>query len=225
MKNYFILLTALGALLSSCNKDDEPTDPVIEDSSPTPTDNSSLTFRNLNFTATYSYFSTDGSMTIPVDSNEAKLETASIDISFIQANEIHAVGFMDPIVQSQNIWDSDEYFTLWLDGAVETRYFITSLEKVHFDSAQADQNKISVYLSDSSVTSAPHNIYPVGSSVGIIEPSTYAEPVERGDVFGFENTSTGKLGLIYIHEEQRFLWPTNNTGTSNETVIDIIREH
>ena len=86
-KIILMLLTISTLSITSCKKDDDLPTP-----SPTPT--ASKSFLNLTFNTTNAYFSTDGSMSTPVDSNQAKTITSKIDITFIFNYDYTKPGFL-----------------------------------------------------------------------------------------------------------------------------------
>ncbi|MEX0966632.1 MAG: hypothetical protein WD077_05305 [Bacteroidia bacterium] len=214
-KNQLIaMLTMLCIVLfTSCKKE--------EDDTPTPA--VSGVFLNLTFNTKNAYFSTDGSMSAPVDSGKAKTMTDKIDITFIFNYDYVEAGFFDPIARSQ-VWYWDDYYNPWLSTAVETRYYSTTLTKADFDAAQADKGKIATYFSDTSTVLAPHEIFPEGSCIGGRQThSPESVILSRGQVFGFKNTSSGKRGLLYIRTDQYTGWPAPFSST--DTKVDIIREN
>ena len=210
------LLTISIVSITSCKKDDDSTAPT-----PTPTTTASKSFLNFTFNTTNAYFSTDGSMTAPVDESQAKTITSKVDITFIYNFDYFEPGFFDPKARSQN-WGWDEYYKPWLSTAVETRYYSTTLTKADFDAAQTDQSKIATYFSNSSTVLAPHGIFPTGSCIGGRD-SGPSSTLSQGQVFGFKNTTSGKRGLLYIRTDQSSGWPfpISNSNTN----VDIIREN
>lgn len=212
---FLLMLFSLSiVLISGCKKDDEEETPTV-----TP----AKSFPNLTFNPASAYFSTNGTMTAPVDSNQAKTITSKIDITFIYNFDYFEPGFFDPIARSQ-VWYWDEYYQPWLSTAVETRYYTTSLTKADFDAAKNDQSKIATYFSLSGTALAPHGIFPTGSCIGGRQSgSPESVLLTEGAVFGFKNTSTGKRGLIYIRTDQSYGWP--NAFVDVDTKVDIIREN
>lgn len=200
----------------SCKKekDNIPTTPTITEAK---------AFLNLTFNPKNAYFSTDGSMTAPVDSNQAKIVTNKIDITFIFNYDYTEPGFFDPIARSK-VWYWDEYYKPWLSTAIETRYYSTNLTKEDFDAAKTDQSKISTYFSNSSIVLAPHAIFPTGSCIGGRETDNPTSILlDKGKVFGFKNTASGKLGLLYSRTDQNSWWPY--TALNFDTKVDIITEN
>ena len=206
------MLFGVAIVFSSCNKDDN-----------SETSTASKTFLVLTFNKTNAYFSTDGSMKVPVDSNQAKTITSKIDITFIFDYEHFEPGFFDPKARSQD-WPWNKYNLPWLSTAVETRYYVTNLTEEDFYAAQADQSKIATYFSNSSTVLAPHGIFPTGSCIGGgMTSNPISITLTEGQVFGFKNTSSGKRGLLYITYNQYFGWPIPIDNFN--TKVDIIREN
>ncbi|MEA3497106.1 MAG: hypothetical protein U9R42_13850 [Bacteroidota bacterium] len=221
MKTNVIFVTMLCISLLSCNKEDvEPNNNNNNNNNAT----AALAFADLTFNTTNAYFSTNGSMTSPVDSNQAKTITDIIDITFIFNYDYTKPGFFDPVARSQE-WYWDDYYSPWLSNAVETRYYTTNLTKAKFDDATADQSKIGAYFADtSSIVLAPHGLFPTGSCIGgrhTYSPSSAT--LSQGQVFGFKNTSSGKRGLLYIRTDQYSGWPI--PISSFDTKVDLIREN
>ncbi len=216
MKIYVIFLASLFIFLFSCKKDDDG----ANDNNTT----AALVFTDLTFNIENAYFSTNGSMTTPVDSNQAKTISDKIDITFIFNGSYMKPGFFDPIARSQH-WYWDKYYSPWLSNAVETRFYKTNLTKVQFDEAKVDQSKIATYFADtSSFALAPHSIFPTGSCVGGRNSSIQGfVALSRDQVIGFKNTSSGKLGLLYIRDDQYSNWPI--PIMSFDTKVDLIREN
>lgn len=221
-KSLFILLVliAMGTVsITGCKKDDDDASP----STPAPSTTAAKSFINLSFNKVNAYFSTDGSMSAPVDSNQAKTITSKIDLTFIYSSGYDEPGFLDPIARSQT-WYWNEYNKTWLSTAVETRFYSTSLTKADFDAAQADESKIAGYFASANTVLAPHGIFPTGSCIGGRQSSNPTSIYIRMEkVYGFKNTTTGKRGLIYVRDDQSTGWPT--PVFSNITKVDIIREN
>src|ERR1044071_2607416 len=147
MKNLYVNLFIICAvLLFSCKKKSEDS----SESETTPPVTASKSFANVTFDQTHAFFSTDGSMSSPVDSNTAKTISGKIDISYIVNWNYSNDGFLDPKTRSQH-WYWDEYYKSWLSNSVETRFYTTTLTKTDFDAAKADQSKIATFFSSSSV--------------------------------------------------------------------------
>ncbi len=218
MKKYFLILTMLTAILIiSCSKNNENNEPENNVTA-------AISFEDITFDTTYAYFSTNGNMTAPVDSNQAKTKVNEIDITYIYNQTYAAPGFFDPIARSQH-WAWDTYYLPWLNSAVETRYYSTGLTKTQFDEAKTDETKIADYFSDTStVILAPHAIFPEGSCIGgklSNNPSSIV--LIKGKVYGFINTGSGKRGFLYIRTDQPSGWPHPLIGF--DTKVDIIREN
>lgn len=226
--NLFIAaLSVMGALLlTNCKKEKDTlppntvTPPVTPPASVTP----ARSFGELTFSRSNAYFSTDGSMTVPVDSATAKTITSKIDITFIYNYDYFLPGFMDPITRSQ-VWYWNDYYEPWFSNGVQTRYYKTSLTKTEFDAAKADQSKIGTYLADTNIAKlAPHSIYPTGTCIGgRISNNPTSETLNKMDVYGFKNTVSGKQGLIYISYGQYQGWP--NPISNFDTKVEIIKEN
>lgn len=207
----FMFISAL--LVMSCTKKNDS-----DTSSP-----GAKTFLDITFNRTTAYFSTDGSMQVPVDSNQAKTMAGKIDLTFIYNFDYKEPGFLDPVARSKD-WYWDEYYQPWLSSAIENRFYSTTLSKSDFDAAQKDQSKIGAYFSLSTTVLAPHAIFPTGSCVGGRQSfSPNSVLLEKGLVLGFKNTVSGKRGLIYIRTDQPSGWPYP-ISTFN-TKVDIIREN
>ncbi len=195
--------------ITSCEKDEVSSTPKV-----------SKSFINISFNPTNAFFSTDGSMTTPVDSTIAKTVTSKIDITFIFDDGYYEPGFFDPKARAQ-VWDWDDFYLPWLSTGVETRYYSTTLTKADFDAAQADQSKIATFFKDTAIVKiAPHDIFPLGSCIG---GKVSASSLEKDMVFGFKNTASGKKGLLYIRTDQGYGWPMPLFSYS--TKVDIIREN
>ena len=218
MKNQFTLMLIIISIFSitSCGKGDDS-------STPTPTPTASISFLNLTFNPTDAYFSSDGSMTAPVNSTVAKTITSKVDITFIFNIDESEPGFFDPIARSQE-WYWDDYYQPWLSTGCETRYYKTSLTSADFKAAITDQSKIATYFSETSNILAQHPIYTTGSCIGGRQLGS-SETVElsEGKVFGFKNTASGKRGLLYIRADQDSGWPIPVYNFN--TKVDIIREN
>ncbi len=212
-KVLFVLLAAIVIVsLGSCKKDKE-IDPISSQPN---------IFEKVIFNSKLAYFSTDGSMTAPVDSVNAKAIAAKIDITFIYNYDYSGPGFLDPITRSKT-WYWNDYFAKWLNNAVETVYFSTALTQADFDAAKADQSKIASLLAGPSVVLAPHGIFPTGSCIGGRESSSpNSVSLAKGQVFGFKNVASGKQGLLYIRTDQGTAWP--QYIVDQNTRVDIIRE-
>jgi len=194
---------------------------MLSSSTPVP----SKSFVNLTFNQVNAYFSTDGTMTMPIDSVQAKVSstTAKIDITFIYNYEYFKPGFFDPIARSQ-VWPWNEYYKPWLSSGVETSYFSTTLDKTNFDSAMADQSKIETFFSYPSTQIALHAIFPAGSCIGGRDLSPpQLTTLAQGKVYGFKNLTSGKRGLLYIRTDQASAWPIPVLDFN--TKVDIIREN
>ena len=200
---------------TGCKKDDDDSTP------PTPPTTASKAFIDITFTKSNAYFSTDGSMAAPVDSNQAKTITNKIDITFIYNSSYTEAGFLDPIARSQ-VWYWNDYYLPWLNTAIETRFYSTSLTKADFDAAQTNEAKIAEYHSSPNTVLAPHAIFPNGSCIGGRQSSNPNSLLLAEDrVFAFKNTASGKRGLLYIRADQAIGWPTINSPTK----VDILREN
>jgi len=180
-------------------------------------------FENLSFTPEKAYFSTDGSMSAPVDAAHAKSVAHKIDITYIYNHDYSEPGFMDPVARSKE-WYWDDYRQPWLYVAKEVRYYATDLKINHVNDAKADQSKIAEYLADDQrVRLAPHGIFEQGTCIGgrqSFEPESAL--LYKGYVFGFEHTATGKKGLLYIRKDQHIYWPYS--VAPNDTKVDIVME-
>lgn len=211
-----LLLVSLVAV-SSCKKNEEPE----PEPAPTPTATAPKKFLNLTFNPQTAYFSTDGSMSAPVDSNTAKPISNKIDITFFFNYDYTEPGFLDPKTRSQH-WYWDEYYHSWLSNSVETRFYTTSLTKTDFDAAAADQSKIAGHFSNA--TLAPHAIFPTGSCIGGRQSSNPTSvTLSMGQVYLFKNSVSGKRGMLYIRTDQSQFWPMPISDTN--TKVDIIREN
>ncbi len=213
-----MLLTTCVITLASCKKE-KITENAAENAAETVI--ASKTFTNITFTTRNAYFSTNGTMTAPVDSNQAKTMTNKIDITFIYNYDYSEAGFFDPKARAQTYyWNG--YYKPWLSTGVETKYYSTNLSKTDFDAAQKDQSKIATFFSQPTTIIAPHGIFPTGSCIGgrqTDDPTSLL--LAQGAVFIFQNVSSGKKGLLYIRTDQPFGWPS----FSSDTKVDIIREN
>jgi hypothetical protein len=211
----FLVLFSLSMsslLFTQCNKEDDN-----EDTAPAAV--AARSFEGLLFSATNAFFSTDGSMTVPVNQSLAQPMVENIDFTFIYSEG--QPGFFDPIARSQE-WAWTDSQLPWLSEGVETRFYTTSLTKANFDAAKADQSRIAGFIAQSSSVLAPHSIYPTGSCIGGRQ-TTGTVLLTRGKVFGFENVASGKQGLLFIRNDQIDpSWP--NIGLSETTKVDIIIE-
>ena len=194
------------ALISGCKKDDDTTD----DNTPKPT--AAKTFMNLTFSYYNAYFATDGGITATLDSTQAKLIAAKIDITYFDHALYGGPYFFDPKFRTQVGLGSD-YYLSWTGNSVETKFYNTTLVKSDFDAAKSDQSKIASYFSD---TTKVVLSYSNGSQIGEPEMSI-------GQVIGFKNTLTGKRGFIYIRSDQSQGWPIPFYNT--ETKVDLIKEN
>ncbi len=214
MKNVLIVLSAFVTItcLWSCQKDGADSNAVAP-----------KIFENLAFNSKTAFFSTDGSMTAPVDSVSAKTMATKIDITFIYDYDYSDPGFMDPVARSKE-WYWNQYNSVWLNKAVETVFYATALTAEDFDAAKADQSKIAGFLADSSVVLAPHSIFPTGACIGGRETANPASvSLGKGRVFGFKNVATEKHGLLYIRTDQGMAWPSY--VLDKNTKVDIVREN
>lgn len=212
-KQLLMLLTTGVLALASCKKEK-----VNENESADV--NGIKTFHNITFTPTQAYFSTNGTMSAPVDSTQAKSIVNKIDITFIYDADYTEAGFLDPKVRSQEYYWNDHYKP-WLNAGVETKYYSTNLTKSDFDAAQQDPSKIAGFFSNSSTVLAPHAIFPAGSCIGGRQSNNPTSiTLSPGQVFIFLNVSSSKRGLIYIRTDQAQGWP----WMSSSTKVDIIRE-
>ena len=125
---------------------------------------------------------------------------------------------MDPFTLTQH-WYWDDYYTPWLNSAYHTKFFMTTLNKEHFDSAKADGSKFQVYFSDTSkVYIALHSIFPNGTCIG--GRAGGDDPLAIGKVYGF--ISNDKKGFIYITPDQSAGWPW--PLINHNTKVDIVKE-
>ena len=215
-RSRFLILFSLSLsslLFTQCNKEDD------EDNAPAPV--AARSFEGLLFSATNAFFSTDGSIEVPVNANMAQTMVENIDFTFIYTEG--QPGFFDPIARSQE-WSWTDSQLPWLSEGVETRFYTTSLTKANFDAAKSDQSRIAGFMAQSTTVLAPHGIYPTGSCIGGRQSSSPASVLlTRGKVFGFENVASGKQGLLFIRNDQIDpSWP--NIGLSETTKVDIIIE-
>ena len=216
MKNYFLkaLMIIPMALLMSCSQDNE---------SSNTTNDEAISFQNLTFNETNAYFSSDGSMSAPVNESQAAAMPHHIDITFIYNYDYFEPGFFDPKARSQD-WYWDDYHESWLSTAVETQYYATTLTKADFDAAATQESLIAEYFAETTTVLAPHAIFPTGSCVGGRESyDPLSVLLTEGAVFGFKNVSSGKRGLIYIRTDQSPAWPI--AFADSNTKVDLIREN
>jgi len=209
----------------SCKKEEDDNSNNNGGTSNTPT--AAKSFENVIFNETNAYFSTDGSMTAPVDESTAMNISSKIDFTYIVNWDYSEVGFLEPKTRSQH-WYWDDYYKSWLANSVETRIYKTTLTQVDFDAAKEDQSKIGEYFSDSSTVLVPHHIFGEGTCIGGRQAHNsttgeYSILLSKGHVFGFKNTASGKRGLIYFGWDQVSFWP--EPFTSTVTKVDIIREN
>jgi len=214
-------------IMDSCSKGSDQSLNLTSTAPPTTTNPNATpakSFTGITFNpTTNAYFSTNGTMTAPVDSNAAKVISNKIDITFIYDFGYSEPGFLDPVARSQH-WYWDGYFKSWLSNAVVTRFYSTNLTKAQFDAAASDQSQIATYFADASVVLAPHVIFPVGSCIGgRVTGSPPSLSLGMGKVYGFKNTGSGKRGLLYIRMDQATGWPDYIVSTN--TNVDIIREN
>ncbi len=219
MKLKIIFLSISLIFLTSCESNDETT---------TNTDSGNTTdvqvFTELIFTPENAYFSTNGSMTTPVNSDQAQQISDEIDITYIYNYDYDGPGFFDPIARSQE-WYWDDYYNPWLDNAVKTLYYSTNLTKTDFDEAVDDPANIEVFFNSGSFLLSPHGIFPEGTCIGgrqTLDPDSIE--LEESQVFGFQNMATGKKGLIYIRDDQQNGWPLSIIGATS-TKIDLVIEN
>jgi hypothetical protein len=207
-----------------CKKESEETPtPAAPTPTPTPAVTAAKSFTNLTFSPTMAYFSTNGTMTAPVDSNAAKVTatTAKIDITYFYNTDYSEPGFLDPVTRSQH-WYWDNYYKSWLSSAVQTSYYSTDITKAEYDAAVSDQSKIATYFARTATVLAPHAIFPTGTCIGGRQTSSPTSVLlSAGAIFAFKNNASGKRGLIYINMSQGMAWPWGN----NVTKVDIIREN
>ncbi len=206
-----IFFTICIVSLTSCTKD--------ENDSTTP--DSPKVFSGLTFNKTNAYFSTDGSMTAPVNETQAKTMTSKIDITFFFHQGETKPGFFDPVARSQQ-WYWNEFYQPWLSTAVETRFYTTTLTSADYEAAKTDPGKIATYFSNASTVLAPHGVFPVGSCIGGREGSE-STTLAIGQVYGFKNTASGKRGLMNFGPVQSYGWPLPILDFN--TNVDIIREN
>jgi hypothetical protein len=225
MKKILNLALLIAIATTSCKKKEDPEPEPEPTPAPAPSPASSNvphTFENLTFNAASAFFSTNGSMTAPVDSTQAKSIVASIDLTFFFNYDYTEPGFLDPKARSQT-WYWNDYKKTWLSGGVETRFYSSTLTKTQFDEAKADQAKIGTFFAATTVSLAPHAIFPTGSCIGGRESSSPASiKLAKGQVFIFKNTASGKRGLLYIRTDQPNGWPIPISNTN--TKVDIVRE-
>jgi len=209
-RQFFSMLIILCiVLISGCKKDDDS-------STTTPTPTPAKSYLNLTFSPTNAYFATDGSMTSPVDSNQAKLVSNKIDITYIDDNVENKPIFYDPKKRSQ-LSSASWYYLSWTSNAVETRYYKTALTKADFEAATTDQSKIATYFSYTTTVLAGSD------NPGICIGTPGEISLSEGQVWGFINTASGKRGLIYMRTDQSQGWPIPFYNFN--TKVDIIREN
>jgi hypothetical protein len=203
---FMTALICVGLSFASCSSDDA-----------VPTTKKANVWDNLEFTSKTPYFSTDGNMTVPVNAAAAKPIVGTIDISYIYNYDYSKAGFFDPYTRSQE-WYWDEYEEQWLSNAVKTNLYSTQLSQSDFDAAKNDVSKIGTYFSDTSaVKLAAHGIFPLGTCVGGRSSSEPGEvALQTGGVYGFKNISTGKRGLLFVHQIESFVIET--------TIVSILKE-
>lgn len=207
-----LFIAGSSVLIQSCKK-------KTDDPEPTPTVTAPKSFLNLTFTTVNAYFSTNGTMAVPVDSNQAKTISSKIDFTFIYNNSYSEAGFMDPKTRSQH-WYWDDYYKTWLSNSVSTVFYSTNLTQPQFTAAVSDQSLIGQYFADTAhVKIAPHDIFPVGTCIGGRQ-ATNTLPIYEYQVWGFKNVSSGKRGLLYIQGQQSG-WPWVYSATK----VDILREN
>lgn len=218
MKTKLLILATCCVVFNSCKKKTTTADPEPD---PGPTV-APYTFEGVTFNDKTAYFSSDGSMTTPVDSTAAKAISSKIDLSFFFNFDYTQPGFLEPVTRAKE-WYWNEYKKTWLSNAVETRFYATALTKTDFDAAKADRSKIATYYAASTVTLAPHAIFPTGTCIGGRQTSSPTSVIlQKGQVFIFKNTASGKRGLLYIRTDQYNAWPVPIQNTN--TKVDIIRE-
>ena len=225
MKPQLTLLPVLFVfIICSCSK---PSDPV-----PVVTSNTiswdGLVFGRYTYGHDNSYFSTiDTSFRTPLNASQAQPKADKIDLVYIYNSGYSAPGFMDPYTLTQH-WYWDEYYTPWLTNAYHTKFYMTKLSKLQYDSAKADGSKFQVYFSDTTkVYVAPHRIFPIGTCIGgrgfcagVADCAINDISLVRGKVYGF--ISNNKKGFIYVRTDQNPGWPTNIINA--DTKVDIVKE-
>lgn len=186
--SYFGSVVLALFVMVSCSKD------AVDDTNNPNQPVAAKKFEGIVFSKNNAYFSTDGSMTIPVDSNTAKAFSSKIDITYTYDSDYWAAGFLEPVTRSK-MWYWDNFYASWLSNATETKFYSTKLNKTQFDQAALDQKKIGTFFSDTSVKVTPHFIFPEASCLG--GRSAVAE-ISNGTVWGFKNVVSGKRGFIHI---------------------------
>ena len=160
MKIRLMIFLIFCVVFSACKKEELITDDTEIENNTNTNPTAALVFEKLKFNNKIAYFSTDGSMSEPVDSNLAKNIVGKIDITFIYDYDYSEPGFFDPIARSKE-WYWNTFHLPWLNDAVETQYYSTDLSKDQFEEAKSNQSKIGIYFSDNaSFVLAPHAIFP-----------------------------------------------------------------
>ena len=224
MKKLLLCFVIGSVLITSCKKKEDDDDDNGGSSSTTHV--AALSFENLIFNEDHAFFSTDGSMTGPVDSTTAKTMSSKIDFTYFINWDYSEDGFLDPKTRSQH-WYWDENYAAWLSNSVETDIYSTTLTKSDFDAAKADQSKIGEYFSQSTTVLVPHHIYGTGKCIGgrqTSDPNTGEDSklLGKDKVFAFKNVASGKRGLFYFPFDQVQFWPS--PLLSEDTEVSIIRE-
>jgi hypothetical protein len=224
MKKLLLCFAIGSVLITSCKKKEDDDDDNGGGSSATHV--AALSFDNIIFNQENAFFSTDGSMTAPVDSNTAKTISSKIDFTYIVNWDVTEEGFMDPKARSQH-WYWDDYYSAWLSNSVETEIYSTALTTADYDAAKSDQSKIGECFSKSTTVLVPHYIFGEGTCIGgrqCSDPNTGENSImlSHDKVFAFKNVASGKRGLFYFPTGQVQAWP--EPFLSDDTKVNIIRE-
>lgn len=169
------------------------------------------------------YFSTDGSMEVPIHKNSIGEVIKKIDIVFTYDYDHGEPGFIDPVYQSKK----DESYD-FLKEAIETIYYSSNLDSNDFDLAKISEDKIDEFFTAPNVLTIVPNYsdyIPDGSKIGGDRYYDGAyRGLKRGEVYGFKNKESGKRGLILISNKQDSAWP-DYFFSSKATNVEIIREN
>ncbi|HLG33744.1 MAG TPA: hypothetical protein VI757_02605 [Bacteroidia bacterium] len=177
-------------------------------------------FSNVTFTYQKMFFSTAGSSTTVLDSNQAKLVASTIDLTYTWDNGYDAAGFLDPITRSSSLYYWSPMFqTTWTNVSKEVIWYQTTLLNYldgSFTAAKNDQSKIGQYFADTTTVSiTTHTVWPTGTCVGGRNTTTGFSDYQ---IFAFKRVADGKRGLVEIVSAPT---PVNYS----RTIVNIIVEN
>lgn len=217
----YSIITIISLIAISCNNNNSSPAPVTTGS----TNNgvtTSKSFSNVTFDNVHMFFSTSGSTSGTLDSNQAKLVASSIDITYTWDGGYSAAGFLDAITRSSHAyyWNGGFLQTNWTNVSKATEWYNTtyySWSSTVFDDAKNDQSKIGVLFSDTTkvMKTSGNAVWPNGTWFGGRNGNV---GLSQYKILGFKRLIDGKRGLMKVLSVPQI-------GINTQTKVDIIMEN